>query len=149
MLKTTADFGQCNLPRAGLLTVIAVVIFFISIAAAEEPPAAINHWSYQTPQRPGLPVVGQRDWPRNEIDYFTLATMEKAGLRRLQSKIMCPKFEETIGKRRLERLRVSWTCPRILETIGGDDCMCPHAVYSATPAEALKSYSLKLQRAIR
>jgi len=53
MLKTTADFGQCNLPRAGLLTVIAVVIFFISIAAAEEPPAATNHWSYQTPQRPG------------------------------------------------------------------------------------------------
>jgi len=81
MLKTTADFGQCNLPRAGLLTVIAVVIFFISIAAAEEPPAATNHWSYQTPQRPGLPVVEQRDWPRNEIDYFTLATMEKAGLR--------------------------------------------------------------------
>ena len=81
MLKITADFGQCNLPRAGLLTVIAVVIFLISVASAEEPQGATDHWSYRAPQRPSLPVVRQRDWPRNEIDYFTLAAMEKAGVR--------------------------------------------------------------------
>lgn len=81
MLKTTADFRQCNLPRAGLLTVIAVVVFLFSIAAADEPPVATDHWSYQVPRRPSLPVVKAREWPRNEIDYFTLSTMEQAGVK--------------------------------------------------------------------
>lgn len=80
MLKTTADFGQSNLPRAGLLTVIAVVVFLVSIAAADEPPVATDHWSYQAPRRPSLPVVEDQDWPRNQIDYFTLVAMEKVGL---------------------------------------------------------------------
>ena len=75
MLKTTADFGQSNLPRAGLLTVIAVVVFLVSIAAADEPPVATDHWSYQAPRRPSLPLVEDQDWPRNEIEYFTLAAM--------------------------------------------------------------------------
>jgi mono/diheme cytochrome c family protein len=34
------------------------------------------HWAYQKPQRPSLPVVGDRNWPQNAIDYFVLARME-------------------------------------------------------------------------
>ena len=90
MLKTTADFGQGNLPRAGLLSVIAIVVFLFSIAAAEEPPVATDHWSYKTPQRPSLPVIEDRHWPRNEIDYFTLAAMEKAGLQPVAAANLLP-----------------------------------------------------------
>jgi hypothetical protein len=38
------------------------------------------HWSFIRPQRPALPAVSQRDWPRNEIDFFILQRLEKAGL---------------------------------------------------------------------
>ena len=39
-----------------------------------------GHWSFVTPQRPGLPSVQHRAWPRNAIDFFTLARMEANGL---------------------------------------------------------------------
>ncbi len=39
-----------------------------------------GHWSYQNPVRPAVPAVKQADWPRNEIDYFILARLEREGL---------------------------------------------------------------------
>ena len=36
-----------------------------------------KHWSFIAPERPELPVVQDRKWPRNAIDYFTLARLEK------------------------------------------------------------------------
>ena len=39
------------------------------------------HWSYVKPVRPPLPQVGDAAWPKNEIDFFLLARMEKDGLR--------------------------------------------------------------------
>ena len=39
------------------------------------------HWSYIKPVRPALPKVQDAAWPRNEIDYFLLARLEKEGLR--------------------------------------------------------------------
>ncbi len=38
------------------------------------------HWSLVAPRRPELPPVGRSDWPRNEIDHFVLARLERAGL---------------------------------------------------------------------
>ena len=38
------------------------------------------HWSYVTPERPPLPPVVATNWPRNELDHFILARLEKAGL---------------------------------------------------------------------
>src|SRR5213592_4076046 len=40
-----------------------------------------NHWSFIPPERPILPQVSDRNWPRNEIDYFILERLEKAGLK--------------------------------------------------------------------
>lgn len=37
------------------------------------------HWSYVKPQRPVLPEIQQRDWPRTPIDHFILHRLEKAG----------------------------------------------------------------------
>ncbi len=39
-----------------------------------------NHWSFITPERPALPEVREKKWPRNEIDYFILERLEKEGL---------------------------------------------------------------------
>jgi len=38
------------------------------------------HWSFIPPERPALPPVKDRKWPRNAIDYFTLARLEKEKL---------------------------------------------------------------------
>jgi mono/diheme cytochrome c family protein/uncharacterized membrane-anchored protein YhcB (DUF1043 family) len=39
------------------------------------------HWSLIPPQRPALPVVQDKSWCRNPVDYFVLAELEKRGLR--------------------------------------------------------------------
>lgn len=39
-----------------------------------------SHWSFVPPLRPALPVVRNAKWPRNPIDNFVLARLEKEGL---------------------------------------------------------------------
>ena len=39
-----------------------------------------EHWSYVAPARPALPQVAATDWPRNDIDRFILARLEREGL---------------------------------------------------------------------
>jgi hypothetical protein len=39
-----------------------------------------KHWSHDPPQRPSLPAVSNRDWPKFDLDSFTLARMEANGL---------------------------------------------------------------------
>jgi hypothetical protein len=39
-----------------------------------------THWAFEPPVRPALPTVKQTDWPKNEIDFFILNRLEKAGL---------------------------------------------------------------------
>ncbi|MBK5292613.1 MAG: DUF1553 domain-containing protein [Acidobacteriia bacterium] len=39
------------------------------------------HWSYTPPQRPALPVVKRKSWPRNPIDHFILARLEQENLK--------------------------------------------------------------------
>jgi hypothetical protein len=39
------------------------------------------HWAFVAPKRPALPEVKQKDWARNDIDYFILARLEKEGLK--------------------------------------------------------------------
>src|SRR3954467_12684803 len=40
-----------------------------------------DHWSYIPPEKPELPSVKNKKWPRNEIDYFILARLDKEGLK--------------------------------------------------------------------
>jgi hypothetical protein len=39
-----------------------------------------EHWAFVTPKRPALPAVKRKDWPRNGVDHFILARLEKEGL---------------------------------------------------------------------
>lgn len=38
------------------------------------------HWAFVAPVRPAIPAVHNKRWPRNPIDYFVLARLEKEGL---------------------------------------------------------------------
>jgi Protein of unknown function (DUF1553)/Protein of unknown function (DUF1549)/Planctomycete cytochrome C len=39
-----------------------------------------KHWAFEPPRRPGQPTVKDRSWPRNPIDEFVLARLEKEGI---------------------------------------------------------------------
>ena len=39
-----------------------------------------EHWSFVAPTRPARPVVKLASWPKNEIDHFILAKLEREGL---------------------------------------------------------------------
>ncbi|MGV3661711.1 MAG: DUF1553 domain-containing protein [Prosthecobacter sp.] len=41
---------------------------------------ALKHWSYVPPQRPPLPAIQNKAWPKNEVDSFILAKLEAARL---------------------------------------------------------------------
>jgi len=47
----------------------------------EEGAKFVSHWSFVKPERPALPAVKAATWPRNEIDRFILARLEKEGLK--------------------------------------------------------------------
>ena len=38
------------------------------------------HWSFVPPEKSALPIVKDKDWPQNEIDFFILNAMERIGL---------------------------------------------------------------------
>ena len=40
-----------------------------------------THWAYVPPKRPELPMVKDRAWPKNPIDHFILARLEREGLK--------------------------------------------------------------------
>ncbi len=44
-----------------------------------------KHRAYSKPTRPAIPAVKAGDWPRNPIDAFVLARLEKAGLQPARS----------------------------------------------------------------
>ena len=39
------------------------------------------HWAFEKPKQAPVPVISDKGWPRNEIDYFVLARLEKEGLK--------------------------------------------------------------------
>ncbi len=47
---------------------------------AADTPAAPEHWAYVKPERPNAPAVRLQTWPRNPIDRFVLAELERNGL---------------------------------------------------------------------
>src|SRR5438128_2442351 len=50
------------------------------LAPSEEQPARKVHWAFLPPRRVASPVVKDKNWPRNPIDRFILARLEKEGI---------------------------------------------------------------------
>ncbi|HEU4418157.1 MAG TPA: c-type cytochrome domain-containing protein, partial [Planctomycetota bacterium] len=40
-----------------------------------------EHWAFVKPERPAVPAVGDKSWPRSDVDRFVLARLEREGLR--------------------------------------------------------------------
>ncbi|MEW6159585.1 MAG: DUF1549 domain-containing protein, partial [Verrucomicrobiota bacterium] len=40
-----------------------------------------GHWAYEKPERPEVPKVKAKRWPRNELDHFVLKRLENEGLK--------------------------------------------------------------------
>ncbi len=40
-----------------------------------------QHWSFTPPKQSDIPEVVQKDWPKNEIDYFILSRLEKENIK--------------------------------------------------------------------
>ncbi len=47
----------------------------------KEGAAWQEHWAFQKPQRPAVPVVKEKKWPKNPIDNFVAARLEKEKLK--------------------------------------------------------------------
>jgi len=56
-----------------------ICILFLGVLILESRGG--NHWAFSQPQRHKTPKVNQTDWPRNSIDLFILAELEKAELK--------------------------------------------------------------------
>ena len=55
---------------------IALIKKWIEQGAPYEP-----HWAFVPPVKPAIPEVKEKDWAKNEIDYFILQKLEKKGLK--------------------------------------------------------------------
>jgi mono/diheme cytochrome c family protein len=70
-------------------TEIAIIAKWIdegAVAPANDEPqdfyaSAKTHWAYQVPQRPAIPVVKDKSWAKNPIDFFILAKLEEKGIK--------------------------------------------------------------------
>ncbi len=51
-----------------------------AVGPAEETPGRFIHWAYVAPQRHEPPSVKRADWPKNAIDRFVLARLEKEAI---------------------------------------------------------------------
>ncbi len=73
-------------PRKRFLLLLCLALLAaLSLQAAStisQRPNGLNreHWSFLKPEAPPLPVVRNKAWPRNGIDYFILARLEKEKL---------------------------------------------------------------------
>ncbi|MCY7359230.1 MAG: DUF1553 domain-containing protein [Rudanella sp.] len=77
---TTSDTSELMPPPSSnrFLTTYekAVLMKWIEQGAEYKP-----HWALLKPQQFDLPVVANKSWPKNQIDYFVLSSLEKAQLK--------------------------------------------------------------------
>ena len=65
-----------------MLKISGFLLLTVALSAAEkiDIEAGSNHWAFQPLKESTLPVVKNKSWPSNTIDYFILARLEQAGL---------------------------------------------------------------------
>ena len=59
---------------------IASLVGVMCVASLPAEESGSTHWSFVSPKTSPLPQVKNSDWPRNEIDHFVLARLERTGL---------------------------------------------------------------------
>ncbi len=76
---TSTDADEMMPPKATGKKLSAREIETLRTWIAQGAPYA-KHWSYVAPKRPPVPQVKNQSWPRNDIDRFILARLEREGL---------------------------------------------------------------------
>ena len=83
LLEAVGYEGELKMPPAGKLddNEIALLANWVEAGAAwtDSAPAG-RHWSFVPPERPEPPTVSNPDWPRNAIDAFVLARLDREGI---------------------------------------------------------------------
>src|SRR5688572_6064095 len=59
---------------------IGICVLASLTVASGAPGDASKHWAFVKPVRPALPQLRNTQWPRNAIDHFVLARLEKEGI---------------------------------------------------------------------
>jgi Protein of unknown function (DUF1549)/Protein of unknown function (DUF1553) len=65
--------------RKLFLTLVTILLGGVLILPGFSAPDN-QHWAFVAPIRPALPLVKNKTWPRNPIDHFILARLEKEAL---------------------------------------------------------------------
>jgi hypothetical protein len=58
-----------------------LALLLVWTASGDSPPAPAEHWAFRPVTRSVTPATSNREWPRNDLDRFILARLEKEGLR--------------------------------------------------------------------
>ena len=66
--------------RSRLLFALLALAGFVAWSEEKVAQSKSDHWAFKPAVRPAVPAVKNRSWPRNPIDYFVLARLEKEGL---------------------------------------------------------------------
>ena len=79
---TSHDPDEMMPPKGERLTEkqVALLRAWIEQGAVWPEEAEKKHWAYVKLTRPELPKIKNKKWPRNDIDYFVLARLEKEKL---------------------------------------------------------------------
>src|SRR5437899_975271 len=89
-LRQIPGFGSIALAYEMKMRVpLQLLLLFCGLAMPLASAAALadqsqtdkrNHWAFLAPQFRQPPRVKNKNWPRNPVDYFVLARLEKEGL---------------------------------------------------------------------
>jgi hypothetical protein len=77
---TTEDADEHMPPAATGKKLSAAEVRLLTQWVRQGAPYA-RHWSYVKPVRPELPAVNDKSWPKNAVDHFILARLQREGLR--------------------------------------------------------------------
>jgi hypothetical protein len=81
LIRLVAGLEKKVMPPVGArLTAEEIGLLRAWIDQGVDWSSKVPHWSFQKIQRPPVPAVRERGWPRNAVDNFILARLEREGI---------------------------------------------------------------------
>ena len=80
MMRLTSDDDDVRMPPANTNKHLTPQQIDLLKRWIEQGAPWGKHWAYEKPVRPDLPAVLDKSWPRNAIDRFILARLEREGI---------------------------------------------------------------------
>jgi hypothetical protein len=80
LIERVESFGRGHMPPASSNKHLKAEQVRLLRRWVEQGAKWSAHWAFVPPRRPPLPTVSRADWPRNGIDHFIIAGLDRAGL---------------------------------------------------------------------